>query len=62
MSEEKTITEDKKVVKTAKDDDNKIVAVKDEKKEEEKEVSLEVEKDESGLEQLPEDIMKKFRK
>ncbi len=62
MSEEKTITEDKKVVKTAKNNDNKIVDVKDEKKEDEKEVSLEVKKDESGLEQLPEDIMKKLEK
>lgn len=63
MSKEKTTTEEK--IKTT--DGSKQVPVdvkagKDIKDDKEEKVSLKVEKDESGLEQLPEDIMKKLEK
>jgi len=51
----------KKIVK-ATDESKKDVDLKDAKEEKEEKISLEVEKDESGLEQLPEEIMKKLEK
>jgi small subunit ribosomal protein S11 len=50
-----------KVVK-ATNDSKSAVDLKDAEDDKEEKISLEVEKDESGLEQLPEDIMKKLEK